>query len=82
MSTLRELQEPTNNLNSNTKELPQEYVKRAQRLIEKKKQEENELRKSQKPVHGCDDRLNGALYKLDIQLSEDLAKLRKEYGLD
>ena len=78
---MKESKELAKNLESSTVEFPDEYTKRAQQLIDKRKQDEEELRKSLASFPGRDDRLSSKLYNLDIQLRKDIAKLRKEFNL-
>ena len=78
---MKESKELAKNLESSTVEFPDEYTKRAQQLIDKRKQDEEELRKSLTPFSGRDDRLSSKLNNLDIQLRKDIAKLREEFNL-
>ena len=79
---MKESKELAKNLESSTAEFRNEYAKRAQILIDKRKQDEEELRKSLAPFSGRDDRLSSKLYNLDIQLRKDIANLRKEFNID
>ena len=79
---MKESKELAKNLESSTAEFPDEYTKRVQQLIDKRKQDEEELRKSLTPFSGRDDRLSAQLRSLDIQLRIDIANLRKEYNLE
>ena len=63
------------------KNLPDEYVKRASELLNKREKSERALRDALPPTKGIDDRLNMQLLELDRQLRTDLANLRKEYGI-
>ncbi len=71
------------NLESNTYEskLPNEYIEKANKLIQKRHQDEEDYRKKLAPFKGRDDRMNPICRKLDLQLRKDLAELRKEYNL-
>lgn len=79
---MKELKEHANSLELNTEEMPDEYIIRADKLIKAREQAEIDLRAALPSVTGIDDRLNGELHRLDIQLRKDLALLRKEYGIE
>lgn len=61
---------------------PDEYLKKADELIEIRELKEAELRKNYTPIGGRDDRLSLQLRQLDLQLRADIAELRKHYHLN
>lgn len=81
---MRELEERVSNLELNTQEpqLPDTYITKAKELVEKRKKDEENLRRNLQPINGTDDRLSAQLFELDKQLRKDITDLRKEYNLN
>ncbi len=70
------------NLKLNTPELPDEYIKRANEVLEKYKKLEEEYRSQLSPFHGRDDRMSPIRKKLTAKMREEIKALRKDFGLE
>lgn len=62
--------------------MPDTYITKAKELVEKRKKDEENLRRNLQPINGTDDRLSAQLFELDKQLRKDITDLRKEYNLN
>lgn len=72
------------NLESNIsdKQFPDEYIKRARKLVYEYEKSLEDYRKNLSSFNGRDDRMNPVQKKLTAKLRQDISELRKAYNLN
>ena len=60
---------------------PDEYIQKANEIVERRRQIEADLKTSLERINGIDDRLCSHIRRLDQQMRKELSELRKEYNL-
>lgn len=83
MNSMSGLNEHVKNseLNMEETKCPEEYIKKANAIIERRRQAEADLETSLEPIGGIDDRLCPHIRQLDQKMRKELSVLRKEYNL-
>lgn len=68
--------------NISDKLFPDEYIKKARKLVYEYEKSLEDYQKKLSSFNGRDDRMNHIQKMLTAKLRQDIAKLRKEYNLD